>query len=43
VLRDGRFTLLAPDDYRGDLLDIKLFNEGGDELARESLYDDDEE
>jgi len=40
VLRDGRFTLLAPDDYRGDLLDVKLFNEQGDELARESLYDD---
>ena len=26
VLREGRFTLLAPDDYRGDLLDVKLFN-----------------
>ena len=42
-LRDGRFTLLAPDDYRGDLLDIKLFNQDGEELARESLYDDDGE
>jgi hypothetical protein len=42
LLRDGRFTLLAPDDYRGDLLDIKLFNERGEELARESLYDDEE-
>jgi hypothetical protein len=41
-LRDGRFTLLGPDDYRGDLLDVRLFNEGGEELARESLYDDDE-
>ena len=41
VLRDGRFTLLAPDDYRGDLLDIKLFNQQGAELARESLYDED--
>ena len=39
-LRDGRFTLLAPDDYRGDLLDIRLFNERGEELARESLYDE---
>jgi hypothetical protein len=39
-LREGRFTLLAPDDYRGDLLDVKLFNAGGDELARESLYDE---
>ena len=42
-LRDGRFTLLAPDDYRGDLLDIKLFSERGEELARESLYDDEDE
>jgi hypothetical protein len=42
VLQDGRFTLLAPDDYRGDLLDVRLFNDGGDELASESLYDEDE-
>src|SRR3954464_919513 len=41
-LREGRFTLLAPDDYRGDLLDIKLLNERSDELARESLYDDED-
>lgn len=41
TLVEGRFTLLAPDDYRGDLLDVKLFNDGGDELARESLYDED--
>jgi hypothetical protein len=40
---DGRFTLLAPDDFRGDFLDVKLFNERGEELARESLYEDDEE
>ena len=40
-----RFTLIAPDDYRGDLLEIKLFDVKGRELARESLYsgDDDEE
>lgn len=37
-----RFTLLAPDDFRGDLLDIKLFGARGQELARESLYDGDE-
>ena len=43
TLREGRFTLLAPDDYRGDLLDIKLFNDRGEELARESLYDEDED
>jgi hypothetical protein len=42
---DERFTLIAPDDYRGDLLDIKLFDIKGRELARESLYtgEDDEE
>jgi hypothetical protein len=40
---DGRFTLLAPDDYGGDVLDIKLFNAAGRELARESLYDEDDE
>jgi hypothetical protein len=43
VLRDGRFTLLAPDDYRGDLLDVKVFNDRGEELARESLYDTDDD
>jgi hypothetical protein len=33
-----RFTLIAPDDYRHDLLEIKLFGARGQELARESLY-----
>ncbi len=33
-----RFTLIAPDDYRHDLLEIKLFAAKGQELARESLY-----
>jgi len=33
-----RFTLIAPDDYRHDLLEIKLFAANGQELARESLY-----
>jgi hypothetical protein len=37
-LIDERFTLIAPDDYRHDLLDIKLFDTKGRELARESLY-----
>jgi hypothetical protein len=37
-LIDERFTLIAPDDYRQDLLDIKLFDGRGRELARESLY-----
>jgi hypothetical protein len=33
-----RFTLIAPDDYRQDLLEIKLFDIKGRELACESLY-----
>ena len=37
-LIDERFTLIAPDDYRHDLLDIKLFDGRGRELAWESLY-----
>jgi hypothetical protein len=39
-LVNERFTLIAPDDYRHDLLEIKLFNVKGQELASESLYDD---
>ena len=43
TLIEGRFTLLAPDDYRGDTLDVKLFDIRGNELARESLYEDDDD
>jgi hypothetical protein len=42
-LIDERFTLIAPDDYRHDLLEIKLFGAKGQELARESLYAGDDE
>jgi hypothetical protein len=42
-LIDERFTLIAPDDYRKDLLEIKLFDIKGRELASESLYAGDEE
>jgi hypothetical protein len=42
-LTEERFTLIAPDDYRHDLLEIKLFDVKGRELARESLYAGDEE
>ena len=38
-----RFTLIAPDDYRHDLLEIKLFDGKSRELARESLYAGDEQ
>jgi hypothetical protein len=43
VLVEDRFTLVAPDDYRSDLLEVKLFDRTGRELARESLYEDDSE
>jgi hypothetical protein len=44
-LIEERFTLIAPDDYRHDLLEIKLFGANNQELARESLYagDDDDD
>src|ERR671917_691322 len=43
ALIDDRFTLVAPDNYRGDFLDVKLWDADGRELASESLYVDDED
>jgi hypothetical protein len=43
VLIEERFTLLAPDNYRSDFLDVKLWDNRGGELATESLYVDDED
>jgi hypothetical protein len=40
VLMEGRFTLLAPDDYRNDTLEIKLYNRRGEVVAEESLYEE---
>jgi hypothetical protein len=40
-LIEDRFTLIAPDDYRHHLLEIKLFSPKGKELAHESLYEGD--
>ncbi len=40
---EERFTLIAPDNYRGDYLDVKLWDKRGAELAAESLYADDDE
>jgi hypothetical protein len=37
-LIDDRFTLLAPDNYRSDFLEVKLWSRSGAELASESLY-----
>jgi hypothetical protein len=42
TLVDDRFTLLAPDDFADALLEVRLYSDSGEELARESLYDDDE-
>jgi len=39
-LSEQRFTLIGPDNYRSDYLEIKLWGKSGDELARESLYVD---
>jgi hypothetical protein len=39
-LVEGRFTLLAPDDYRDDYLEVALFDSRAEELARESLYEE---
>jgi len=42
-LIDERFTLIAPDDYRHDLLEIRLFGAKNQELACESLYAEEDE
>jgi hypothetical protein len=41
TLVDDRFTLLAPDDFAGELLEVRLYTQAGQEIARESLYDED--
>jgi hypothetical protein len=38
ALSGDRFTLLAPDDLDGRLLEVRLYSRDGEELARESLY-----
>ena len=43
ILAGDRFTLIAPDAYRSDYIEVKLFDRRGTELARESLYEDDED
>ena len=42
-LVEERFTLLAPDNYRSDFLEVKLWDKRGEELAVESLYVDDDD
>jgi hypothetical protein len=43
ALVEDRFTLIAPDDYRSDTLEVKLFDARGREVARESLYEETED
>jgi hypothetical protein len=40
TVTENRFTLLAPDAYADEYLDIVLWDDAGGELARESLYED---
>ena len=42
-LIDERFTLVSLDDYTGDYVEVRLFGMKGAELAREPLYDEDEQ
>jgi len=43
ALVEERFTLLSADNYRGDYLEIKLWDGNGAELASEPLWVDDDE
>jgi hypothetical protein len=40
AVTEDRFTLLAPDAYADEYLDVVLWDAAGSELARESLYED---
>jgi hypothetical protein len=42
-LVDERFTLIAPDNYRSDYIEVRLWDRRGRELAAESLYVDEDE
>jgi hypothetical protein len=41
-LVDARFTLVSIDAYTGDYVEVRLFGARGAELARESLYEDED-
>ena len=41
TVSEDRFTLLAPDAYGDEYLDVVLWDGAGSELARESLYEED--
>jgi hypothetical protein len=40
TLVDNRFTLVSLDAFTGDYVEVRLYGKRGDELARESLYED---
>jgi hypothetical protein len=40
ALVDNRFALVSLDDYTGDYVEVRLYDRRGNELARESLYED---
>jgi hypothetical protein len=42
VLVEDCFTLIAPDNYKSDYLEVCLYNDKGRELAVESLYEDED-
>ena len=42
-LLDDRFTLVSLDAYTGDYVEMRLFGRKGAELAKESLYEDEED
>jgi hypothetical protein len=39
-LIENRFSLIAPDDYGGDTLDVRVHDSRGQEIAAESLYEE---
>jgi hypothetical protein len=41
-LVDDRFTLVSVDAYTGDYIEVRLYGARGAELARESLYEDED-
>jgi hypothetical protein len=43
ALVEERFSLIAPDNYRGDFIEVKLWSKQGEQLAVESLYVEDDE
>jgi hypothetical protein len=43
TLVEERFTLISLDAYTGDYIEVHLYGPGGAELAKESLYEDEDD